>query len=141
MCGQAARELPYRQSGPGCLERSATKRLEDTAIHIYMYQKCGSPKFSAELEIAAVKIMKFMEKLSVCVSENVNLDKIMQERMLFVMGRAATLKCTSALRAKLRKRRGAFETLIKESRNLNEERLFEKMGVRIDGGGNVRDRY
>jgi hypothetical protein len=46
LCGRAALEKEYHRSGEGCAKKSLKKRIEDSAIHIVMYRKCGDEKFS-----------------------------------------------------------------------------------------------
>jgi hypothetical protein len=105
-----------------------------------MYEKCGDSEFSTELRQGTVRVMKSMEALSVCVSENVDLEKIMQERMEFVRRKLSTLNCTADALAKLQQRRPAFEAMIQQSYEINLAAIFEKIGVVIDENGNVLDR-
>jgi hypothetical protein len=44
LCGQESPEPPYQFSGPNCVVKSATKRIEDAAIQIYGYH-VGSVNF------------------------------------------------------------------------------------------------
>ena len=81
-----------------------------------------------------------MQELTVCVSEDVDLEKIMQERMEFVRGKASTLSCNSSLKLTLSQRRPAFEAMIQQSKEIDQAALFEQMGVVIDENGNVLDR-
>ena len=84
--------------------------------------------------------MSFMEDLSVCVSETVDLEEIMQERMEFVRRKTGTLNCTSSLRAKLKKRRPAFEAMIEQANEIDQAALLAKFGIVVDVYGNVSDR-
>jgi len=140
LCGQAAQEKAYQQFGPGCFERSATKRIDDTAIQVVTYEKCLDSDFSAELMRASLNFMHFMEALSVCVSETVSLEDIMQERMEFARRKSGTLNCTSSLRSKLQKKRPAFEAMIIQINEIDQAALLAGFGVVIDENGNVSDR-
>ncbi|NKW72159.1 hypothetical protein HGD85_04170 [Rhodobacteraceae bacterium R_SAG10] len=140
LCGQAAQEVEYRQYGQGCFKRSVEKRLEDSAIQITAYEKCEDPKFSAELEVATIRVMRFMDELSVCVSERVNIAAIMKDRMDFARRKSFDLSCTPKLRAHLQRRKPAFKAMIQQSTGDFQTAIFEKLGVFVDDDGNVWDR-
>ena len=89
LCGQSAPESDYRFSGPNCVVNSFRKRLEDTAIQIHAYRLCGEREFSDRLKEANLKAMKFMETLSVCISERVDLAKMMEDSLTAILRRPA----------------------------------------------------
>lgn len=140
LCGQTAQEKVYQKFGPDCFKRSVTKRLEDTAIQIFSYQKCSDADFSVELMQANLKALSFMENLSVCISETVDLEQIMEDRLEFVKRKAGTMNCSSSLRHKLRQRRPAFEAMIKQANEFDLSELLASFGVTIDDNGNVVSR-
>lgn len=140
LCGQAAKEPEYQQFGPGCFERSLAKRLEDSAVQIHMYKLCGDAKFSDALRRATVSAMEFMELLSPCVSESVDIKAVMDDRYEFVERKAAGLTCTSDRRARLSQRRSFFEGQIAQSQdNSLIPTILKRLRIRLDEKGDLID--
>ena len=139
LCGQASPDKAYQHSGLGCFERSVSQRLEDSAAQIFMFEKCVDSKFALELQEATVKAMVFMENLSVCVEEDVDLDKVLQDKMAFIRKKGSTLDCSIRIKSQLYQRRPAFEAMIEQSNEVNRTIIFQKLGVKIDANGNISD--
>jgi hypothetical protein len=140
LCSQGSSEKAYQQSGSGCFERSVTKRLEDSAAQIFMFEKCVDSGFALELQEATIRAMGFMEELSVCVEEKVDLDAILRDRMAFIRGKASTLDCSIRIRSQLHRRRPAFEEMIQQSSEISRATILKNLGVVVDRNGNVSDR-
>jgi hypothetical protein len=141
LCGQAAIEREYQERGPGCFERSITKRLQDSAIQIHVFRLCGEPEFAAQLEAATVKAIRFMEALAPCLNESVDIESVMQGRTAFVKNKAAGMGCSADIRSTLEQRRAAFEAMVAQSKDPNlSAAIFDRLSISIDAEGNVRDR-
>ena len=141
LCGQMAAEADYRFSGSGCFAKSMGKRLDDSAIHILAHRLCGEGELSERIKEANLKAMKFMETLSVCTPERVDLKQLMEEALKRTAQRAAGRNCTTDLRANLVQRRTFFEKMIGLANDQNFlPAMLEKMGLRLDGDGSIRER-
>jgi hypothetical protein len=141
LCGQAAPEVEYRFSGPGCLVKSISKRLDDSAIQIHAFRICGEPDFSERLKEANLRAVKFMETLSTCTPEKPDIRKIMENAIINIARRVTGESCTYDLRARLSQRRPYFEKMIDLSKDTNAPAaIFEKLGVEVDGAGNIREK-
>ena len=77
LCGQYSEVRVYKMTGPGCAKRSATKRLEDSAIQIWSYERCGDHAFAARLKEGVLRSMGFLEVLSVCTPETIDFSAIL----------------------------------------------------------------
>ena len=138
LCGRLSGDAAYRMSGPGCVGKSVTKRSEDTAIQIHSYRLCGYQKFAEELRVASVRAMGFMESLSVCTSERIDVRSILDDRMKYVAGRTSGMKCDDSLRRQLTSRRPALEAMISSRADPTSEAL-QGLGLQIDAAGNVSE--
>ncbi len=141
LCGQEARDTEYRKSGSGCFKRSIEKRLEDSAIQVFAFRLCGDETSASELESSIIINMRLMEKLAPCTGEKVNISSIWQQRVSYVKGRAGAMSCTQHLRSSINRRKPALKAYIEEGSDQNIERtVFERLGIALDGYGNVSER-
>lgn len=141
LCGQNSRDKAYRMFGTDCVKRSVTLRLEDSAVQVYLYRICGAGSFSDQLQEATIATMVFMETLSICTSERINLKSIMEDRIRYVKSRSSSLKCSHSTRSKLRSRRQLFQSMIDQAADPKTEQLiFNRLGIRWDGKGNIVER-
>jgi hypothetical protein len=99
----------------------------------------GDSAFANQMKEANLKVMKFVETLSVCTSERPDLAKIMEDAITQTAQRMAGASCTPDLRALLVQRRPEFEGIISfANRPDTMSALFAKLGVTVDADGNVR---
>jgi hypothetical protein len=140
LCGQASPDKLYQKSGSGCFERSVTQRLEDSAIQIFMFEKCVDSKFSLELQDATIRAIGFMEDLSACINEDVDLSKVMQDRMSYIREKGSNLVCSIHIKSQLYQRRPALEAMIQQNNEINSAAIFKNLGIVIDINGNILDR-
>jgi len=141
LCGQAAPENEYHFFGEGCARKSIKKRLEDSAIQIVMYEKCGDKAFADRLADANLRAMAFMQELLPCTGENFEIDDIMQTQLVSVRKRASSVACTNELERQLEQRRPFFEQMIRLSHDAStKENIYRKLQVRIAPDGSVVER-
>ena len=138
LCGQFASEKVYQQSGPGCVGRSVEVRMTDSAAQIYMYELCGFVDFSNELKAATLRAMGFMQKLSICSSERVDLGTLLESKLADVARTSTTAACTPSIRLRLANRKSTFQTMIDQSKDDTFlERLMGKLDIMFDNQGNI----
>jgi hypothetical protein len=140
MCGQSAVEPEYRQFGPGCVRRSVEKRLEDTAIQIHVLKLCGDQIFAAEMKDGTIATMKFMELLTPCLSEEISVSDIMDERISFVENKAANLTCSAEMREMIEARKPQLRMMVSQSKDPRiVENILTKLGIKLDSENNLSD--
>lgn len=141
LCGQAAQETVYRFSGVNCAKNSIKRRMDDSAIQVLAYEMCGDRNFSEQLRSANIRAVAFMQTLSVCTPELIDVSKIFDEALRDMRTKAGRMPCTMDLRQTLEQRRPYFRTMIEQA-NSKEflDKMFALIGVDVDGVGNVRER-
>jgi hypothetical protein len=141
LCGQFAAELEYKFEGPNCVEKAARKRAEDSAIQVHAYKKCDDQDFSDRLRQAILNSVGFIQVLSTCTEEKIDMDKIMDDAMKEVEGRISDERCDDALRLTLKARRSFFENILRQAEDPSiAEAIYDKLGLTVDQAGNVRDK-
>jgi hypothetical protein len=138
LCGQAAVEREYRFSGKDCAKKSATARMEDSAIQIMLYRECGFENFSDFLYAANIRAMRFIEELQPCTGEKFSLNQVMAEAQKIAGRKLRGFRCTSSFRSKLIERKPSFQQMIDMA--LSDEitqQIYNKIGVMIEQDGSV----
>ena len=143
LCGEFSRgaDAAYRFDGPNCIEQSARKRFEDSAIQVQMYRLCGDEEFANRLTSGNLKVTQFIQVLSVCTNERINLNEMFNERMDYVSTRLGDTSCDASSRQMMASRREFFENQMElaERSNINES-IYEKLGITVDDAGNIFDK-
>lgn len=143
LCGRLAQgpDAEYRADGPGCFQKSVTKRLEDSALHVLVFQLCNDEEFAARLEKANLKVLRFMGDLGSCIGEPLDLAKIQEESTQRVRQSLQVASCTSQYRGLIQRRKADFDRMIAISESVDAEIFFsEKLMIQRDSQGNLIDR-
>ena len=137
LCGKFSKEKEYQTNGTGCAIISLNKRLEDSAIQIYVYKVCGEENFSEELKNATLLSIKFIEDLLPCIDEKINLVETLNEKLKQVSSRIGN-DCPNYIKSKLASRKPYFEQMIKMSKQPNSIlENFDKIGIKYDKNHNI----
>jgi hypothetical protein len=141
LCGQMAKEREYRFEGPNCVINSVRVRFRDTAIQILGLKMCGDDDLSNRLKEANLRALKFFETLSICTAERPSLANLMDESVAQVSRDIAGERCTPEMRSIFLQQRSRFEQQIQMSLDPNINAVvYEKLGIKADETGNIRDR-
>ncbi|MGE3646385.1 MAG: hypothetical protein AB7F96_21270 [Beijerinckiaceae bacterium] len=140
LCGQFAKEAEYRFGGPACYRSSATKRLEDSALHVVIFRVCGEPDFAEKLRLAHLQAFSFMKNLAVCAEREFDIEKAFDVILQSTESKFRNLGCQADMRSSISRRRPYFERMIEiaSSRNMAQE-VFKKLGIRVSSDGKIVD--
>jgi hypothetical protein len=139
LCGQAAQEQEYRFSGKDCVRNSLRKRLGDSAIQVAMFRACGDLIFPQKMEIATISTVKFMQTLSICTQERIDVRSIFDQEIARITKEAPS--CNSQHRNLLESRRPYFEKMIDAVNNQNIDQIvYDRLGIVVDSNGNISSR-
>ena len=142
LCGEYTdgTDTAYRFSGPGCAERSLTMRLQDSALQVVMYKRCGDPDFAGELMLANSKSLNFLEVLSVCAGEKLDIKSISFQQLTEMERKFGTAQCSYALK-KLESRKPFFRRLIDQASDPDiEQKTYDALQIAVDHDGNITDK-
>jgi len=138
LCGQNAPEAAYRFSGPDCVRKSLARRLEDSIVHVEVLLKCGHAMFAERYKKGVLESVKFMQTLSVCTNDRLNVSKVYADREKYVRLRLKNSICNKQMRALIKQRKPYFESLINiGAKNSLTEKIFNKLEISVDQDGNV----
>ena len=141
LCGQAAPESEYRFSGANCASNSIKRRMDDSAIQVVGYSLCGDKYFSQQLQDGNIRASSFMQILSVCTPEKIDIYDIFENSLREARLQANRFACTSDLRQRLEQRRPYFATMIEQSKSpILIETIFGRLGIKVDAQGNISER-
>jgi hypothetical protein len=120
---------------------SVAKRLEDSAVQISVLRLCGETDFANRMESVALKTNGFIQTLSVCTAERIDIREIYEDRLSYVSSRMATERCSPSMREMIESRRTFFENQMQIAEMPNiEEVIFDKLQIKIDTEGNLSDK-
>ncbi|MGU9982475.1 hypothetical protein ACJ4V0_20770 [Phreatobacter sp. HK31-P] len=141
LCGGTAPEPEYRMTGPGCIQRSMSARLSDTAIQAHIYRLCGDAAFADRLLEGVRGGLRPLEMLAVCAGEPVNVARMLEQQIASAATRLAGASCNAELRSISQQKKPELERNTAFSLDpANHRTIFERLGVLVDSGGNIRDR-
>lgn len=89
---------------------------------------------------ANLKALQFVQVLSICTEERIQLSEMFDERMRYVAVRIGNDPCQPSIRHDLSERRSFFEQQIQQSsqKDINQT-VYEMMKVKVDAAGNITD--
>jgi hypothetical protein len=140
LCGDMAKESDYKFSGPNCVANSVRKRFQDSAAQIIAYRTCGDEPFSVRLKFGTLRAAHFIQILSACSQEKIDVEKIMDEAMAYAQQHISSLRCED-VRRMLADRKSSFEQMMQQAHDPTvEQNVYDKIGISVDGAGNVTDK-
>jgi hypothetical protein len=140
LCGDTAPEKEYKFTGSGCVLKSAQQRMADSALQVYLYQKCGDPLFAIRLGAALIKGTQFVQTLAACSRERIEINKIFEQELKNAQVRYSSMECT-AVKDRLEKRKPVFEELIQLADDPSTvANIYQKLGITVDANGNISEK-
>ena len=140
LCGNNSGTPDYMFSGQGCVAKSLKERVETTVMQSKVFQFCGDKLFAQKL-LESTNGSKFLEVLSVCASEKIDLNAMKRDAIDAVEIKAIQLQCTPELRAKISQRKPALEQQISQA---NDPSLFpailDKLNLNVSPDGSISER-
>lgn len=140
-CGQSSGEPAYQFEGRDCAKRSLSKRIEDSALQIYLVRLCGYWDLADDLRRAHIMLAKTMEPLALCSGSYVDLVSVFEDKEKYVENRARGLSCTEARRSQVEQRLDFYRQMAAAYSDPEyAQKLYSSLGIVVEDDGSVEEK-